>query len=203
MRGCGMAASWRTGGVSRRGVHSPRGWRRRFARGIVGFATFASLPRRRSIRGWPSRDFRSRLKWPAMSQGIANQRAPQRAAHEVSGSESADFVRGSLAPWLVFSDDWGRHPSSCQHLVGRLLPDRPVTWVNMIGPRRPSLDWATARRGLEKLGQWLRPTPFAAVPENLTVISPKLWPGFGGPWERRFNRGWLTRQLRPHIERMP
>src|SRR5947209_8488 len=27
------------------------------------------------------------------------------------------------APWLVFSDDWGRHPTSCQHLVRHLLPD--------------------------------------------------------------------------------
>ena len=26
--------------------------------------------------------------------------------------------------FLVFSDDWGRHPSSCQHLVRRLLNER-------------------------------------------------------------------------------
>jgi glycosyltransferase involved in cell wall biosynthesis len=107
------------------------------------------------------------------------------------------------APWLVFSDDWGRHPSSCQHLVRHLLPDQPVTWVNMIGTRRPALDWATARRGFEKLGQWLRPTPDESLPPNLSVVSPKVWPGFGRPLERRLNRAWLARQLRPHIERLP
>lgn len=107
------------------------------------------------------------------------------------------------APWLVFSDDWGRHPSSCQHLVRHLLPEQPVTWVNMIGTRRPALDWATARRGFEKLGQWLRPTAIEKLPPNLNVLSPRMWPGFGRPLERKINRGWLTRQLRPQVERMP
>ena len=31
---------------------------------------------------------------------------------------------------LVFSDDWGRHPSSCQHLISQLLPKYHVDWVN-------------------------------------------------------------------------
>ena len=29
---------------------------------------------------------------------------------------------GRPASLVVFSDDWGRHPSSCQHLIRRLLP---------------------------------------------------------------------------------
>src|SRR5262245_35338280 len=89
-------------------------------------------------------------------------------------------------PWLVFSDDWGRHPTSCQHLVRQLLPEQLVVWVNMIGTRRPRLDFATARRGLEKLGQWLRSANSAeGYPENLSVVCPKVWPGFGRGWERR------------------
>src|SRR4051794_13289727 len=49
---------------------------------------------------------------------------------------------------LVFSDDWGRHPSSCQHLVRNLLDQYNVTWVNTIGTRTPRLNVATLRRGL-------------------------------------------------------
>src|SRR4051812_50229003 len=93
---------------------------------------------------------------------------------------------GASAPLLVFSDDWGRHPTSCQHLVRHLLPEQPVLWVNLIGTRRPRLDLATARRGLEKLGQWLRPSaPAESLPANLRVVSPKVWPGLGRSWERR------------------
>jgi hypothetical protein len=60
------------------------------------------------------------------------------------------------APLLVFSDDWGRHPSSCQHLISHLLPTRQVVWVNTIGTRPPRLDLATVKRGFEKLRQWVR-----------------------------------------------
>ena len=52
---------------------------------------------------------------------------------------------GSL---LVFSDDWGRHQSSCQHLVKQLLDQYAVLWVNTIGTRAPRLDMATASRVL-------------------------------------------------------
>src|SRR5262245_30678498 len=73
----------------------------------------------------------------------------------------------ATVPWLVFSDDWGRHPTSCQHVVRALLPRQPVTWVNMIGTRRPRFDLATLQRGAEKLGQWLRQAPAAeSLPGN-------------------------------------
>ena len=58
---------------------------------------------------------------------------------------------GSL---LVFSDDWGRHPSSCQHLTRNLLDRYPVLWVNTIGTRAPRLDRQTLRRVAEKILQW-------------------------------------------------
>src|SRR5438094_4010940 len=51
---------------------------------------------------------------------------------------------------LVFADDWGRHPSSCQHLIRHTLGRYDVYWVNTIGTRTPRLDWATLTRGLEK-----------------------------------------------------
>src|SRR5438874_2252211 len=111
--------------------------------------------------------------------------------------------RSLLPPWLIFSDDWGRHPTSCQHLIRHQLPEQPVLWVNMIGTRRPALDWATVRRGVEKFGQWLRPIAADSLPVNLRVVSPRMWPGFSRPLERRFNRGWLARQLRPVLDRLP
>lgn len=93
---------------------------------------------------------------------------------------------------LVFSDDWNRHPSSCQHLVRRLLPEREVLWVNTIGMRPPRLDYATLRRGIEKIAEWSpRPTERApAVEENLRVLRPLMW-----PWFRRTHDRWLNERL--------
>jgi glycosyltransferase involved in cell wall biosynthesis len=95
-------------------------------------------------------------------------------------------------PLLVFADDWGRHPSSCQHLVGRLLPRHPTVWVNTIGTRKPRLDLNTLRRGLEKLRHWTRrpKDAAAALPSNLRVLNPRMWPSFDSRPAR-----WLNRRL--------
>lgn len=111
---------------------------------------------------------------------------------------------------VVFSDDWGRHPSSCQHLIKQLLPEYKVLWVNTIGTRAPRLDMATAKRVGEKLMQW---TQRSAEPEadteesphheNLTVVNPTMWPWFSKTRDRRLNSWLLSRHLAPLIESLP
>jgi hypothetical protein len=113
-----------------------------------------------------------------------------------------------VKPLLVFSDDWGRHPSSCQHLVSHLLGTREVLWVNTIGTRPPRLDARTARRVMEKLGEWARPstTPEIGSPNGLRaalaprVLSPRMWPSFAGTAARSLNRLALKRGLKPIVE---
>lgn len=122
-------------------------------------------------------------------------------------TDATDSV-GSL---LVFADDWGRHPSSCQHLVRQLLDQYPVTWVNTIGTRTPSVDLATLRRASEKLVQWCSSRRKAVDgeaceslnPAGLQVLSPKMWPWFSHATDRRLNRWLLQRQLTPVIQKMP
>lgn len=121
-----------------------------------------------------------------------------------------DDVEGCGPPLLVFADDWGRHPSSCQHLVGELLGRHQVWWVNTIGMRRPRLDRATWARGREKLRQWLRRPRKRDRHEvrdrthpHLHVLNPRMWPSFGSSIERWANRNLLERQLIPHLDTMP
>jgi glycosyltransferase involved in cell wall biosynthesis len=105
---------------------------------------------------------------------------------------------------LVFADDWGRHPSSCQHLIRALLPQHPVYWVNTIGTRAPRLNLATLRRGLGKLRQWLRPrAPGQAPPPNLRVLNPVMWPWLSSGLDRRVNRALLVRQLGRALRDLP
>ncbi len=102
----------------------------------------------------------------------------------------------SPRPLVVFADDWGRHPSSCQHLVRRLLPRREVVWVNTIGTRPLRLDLGTARRVLGKLRQWGQPHAAPAdTGPSPRIVAPKMLPSFKGPW-RGVNRRLLTRGLR-------
>jgi glycosyltransferase involved in cell wall biosynthesis len=113
-------------------------------------------------------------------------------------------------PLLVFNDDWGRHPSSCQHLVGQLRNRHAVMWVNTIGTRLPRLDLATLNRGWEKLGQWAArfrsPPTDCGQPSNdrqFDVVSPVMWPSFRSRLERRLNRELVVRQLKPRIAPLP
>jgi glycosyltransferase involved in cell wall biosynthesis len=109
----------------------------------------------------------------------------------------------STSPLLVFSDDWGRHPSSCQHLIRHLLDRHPVTWVNTIGTRKPRLDLATIRRALGKLAQWVRPARGgSAGPANPRVLNPRMWPGFDSRFSRALNRRLLARALLPILREL-
>src|SRR5262249_26482711 len=103
---------------------------------------------------------------------------------------------GDRSPLLVFADDWGRHPSSCQHLIAQLLGRRQVYWVNTIGMRNPRLDLATARRAVEKLGGWFRRPKESSNGElGPRVVNPRMWPWFSSSWGRGINKRLLGWQL--------
>jgi glycosyltransferase involved in cell wall biosynthesis len=122
----------------------------------------------------------------------------------------ATMDRPAPAPLLAFHDDWGRHPSSSQHLVRQLLRRRRVLWVNTIGTRRPTLSVRDARRAAEKLRAWLLPRAgddathrvngAAAAPEPI-VISPPMWPDFATAASRAINAALLTRSIERAVAR--
>jgi glycosyltransferase involved in cell wall biosynthesis len=78
---------------------------------------------------------------------------------------------------IVFSDDWGRYPFSCQHIMSRFLSDNRILWVNTIGMRNPRLTLYDLKRSLEKVRGWLT-SPKGRVPqsENPAVIRPVVTP---------------------------
>ena len=111
---------------------------------------------------------------------------------------------GRPASLLVFADDWGHHPSSCQHLIRHFLPDRAVYWVNTIGTRTSRIDLGTLRRGGRKIREWLHGSPAESeLPANLRVLHPKMWPWFSASPHRWINQKLLARQLRPLLASLP
>jgi glycosyltransferase involved in cell wall biosynthesis len=100
---------------------------------------------------------------------------------------------------VAFGEDWGRHPSSTQHLMKRISVDRQVLWVNSIGMRRPQLTLNDLNRAASKVFR-ARPTgaPVAraeAPPAGTTVTSPFAisWPGSRAAFAA--NRRLLQRQI--------
>ncbi len=101
---------------------------------------------------------------------------------------------------IVFADDWGRHPSSSQHLIRELLPQYPTLWVNTVGTRRPRLSLNDIKRAFDISARWVAPrrqhTP-QECPPGLRVIAPRMYPGYRTGWQRRLN----ARQVRDAVER--
>ncbi|MEM9108674.1 MAG: glycosyltransferase [Planctomycetota bacterium] len=105
---------------------------------------------------------------------------------------------------IVFADDWGRHPSSSQHLIRELLPHYPTLWVNTVGTRRPSLSWSDIKRGIGKLWSYIDSDGSIEVedtdyPDNLKVIDPLMYPGFRRAWQRRFNTRRISKAVTKHL----
>lgn len=99
----------------------------------------------------------------------------------------------SAPPLLVFADDWGRHPSSCQHLVLRLQRDFPILWANSIGTRRLKANAFTVKRAWEKLKSWNE--GLRQVADQMWVIDLPMLPDVGGPLSREINRRLVTARL--------
>ena len=104
---------------------------------------------------------------------------------------------------VVFGEDWGRHPSSTQHLVKRLAADWSVLWINSIGLRRPQLTksdlcrvWAKGKAMLSK------PKPgFSIDPAPFPVVQPRVIPWPGNPLAGWANGQLLAKTLKPKIRR--
>jgi glycosyltransferase involved in cell wall biosynthesis len=83
---------------------------------------------------------------------------------------------------VAFGEDWGRHPSSTQHLIKRIGIDRQVLWVNSIGMRRPQLTLNDLKRATNKVLRTEAPSTSTAradtPPPGTTITSPFAisWP---------------------------
>ena len=101
--------------------------------------------------------------------------------------------------FLVFSDDWGEHPSSCQHIFRHIARDHRVLWVNTIGMRNPTFTLRDARKVLRKLTRMFdsrRSATFARrIEGRMTVCQPFMLPGIRWPVVRAFNARSVTKSV--------
>lgn len=100
---------------------------------------------------------------------------------------------------VIFADDWGRHPSSCQHLIQRLKSQYKVLWVNTIGTRAPKANAFTFFRGVEKIKNWSKSLRKSS--ENMWVLDCPMLPWIGNVFARRLNRSLVTYYVKRAMRR--
>jgi len=107
---------------------------------------------------------------------------------------------------VVLSDDWGRWPSSSQHLFRLAARSRDVLWVETLGMRMPRPRLSDLRRTLGKVRSWTGRAPerpWCEVPGRLTRIAPPMHPWFGNPLAASINDRLLARAIRARLDRPP
>lgn len=101
---------------------------------------------------------------------------------------------------IVFGEDWGRHPSSTQHLIARLPQDWQVCWVNSIGLRRPRLSLRDLKRLATKVMALMRSSNRddgqVPRPDHIHVHAPMAVPWPASQAAQSLNRRLLARQCR-------
>jgi glycosyltransferase involved in cell wall biosynthesis len=110
---------------------------------------------------------------------------------------SADDLR-----FIVFGDDWGRHVSTMQHLLGRLTDRHEMIWVNGIGHREPQFSLGDMRRAAGKARALVQrrhsapdlpSAPIATSPSQ--IVEPRVLPWHSRRMVARFNRWSLLRDI--------
>lgn len=99
--------------------------------------------------------------------------------------------------FLVFGEDYNRHPSSTQHLINEIKKTYEVQWVNSIGMRKPQLNPTDLTRILEKLSG-KNTSLYPAEPidfKNLRLVKPIVYPLAENPMLRTFNKFLLKQKL--------
>ncbi|MGI0013361.1 MAG: glycosyltransferase [Nitrososphaera sp.] len=107
--------------------------------------------------------------------------------------------KSTKLPFIVFSDDWGEHPSSCQHLFRQIAKEHEVLWVNTIGMRQPTLTWTDLGKAAQKVRKMLKYTnnSCARIEDRTpTVCQPIMFPYITLEVVRRFNQYSVTNTVR-------
>jgi len=107
--------------------------------------------------------------------------------------------------FIVFSDDWGEHPSSCQHLFRQLLARHRVIWVNTIGMRSPRPNLADFKKVVRKVAKMFgrrAPATRSIAQPHPRVCQPFMLPFNSIAAVRRFNRYSVVRQVRRIVREM-
>jgi glycosyltransferase involved in cell wall biosynthesis len=77
---------------------------------------------------------------------------------------------------LAFGDDWGRNPSTIQHIVKVFARQNRIIWVGSLGLRKPSFRFQDVIRIVEKISVILKPSDRTDKLGNPVCIHPMVIP---------------------------
>ncbi|MCL6098110.1 MAG: glycosyltransferase [Bacteroidetes bacterium] len=103
---------------------------------------------------------------------------------------------------IIFSDDWGRLPSTLQHIAKELLKENRIFWIGSLGLRKPNLNLKDFKRAANKLVHVFskKESSNGAEQKSPNQLHPFVIPFHNYKVIRYFNKRSLKKKLFREIE---
>lgn len=103
-------------------------------------------------------------------------------------NDSVESIKNDL--FIIFGEDFGRHPHALEHLLRPLFLNNEFLWVETIGLRSPKINFYDLKRIAEKIKKWIYrgKKEERTIPENIKVLNPFMIPYSQYQLIRAFNK---------------
>lgn len=96
---------------------------------------------------------------------------------------------------IVFGDDWGRYPSTIQHIMKELIKYNKLIWIGSLGLRKPKFSFLDLKRIFEKLKNMFIKKEVIKRDENITILHPFILPFHNLKIVRLINKNNLIKKI--------
>ena len=96
---------------------------------------------------------------------------------------------------IIFGDDWGRHPSTIQHIARVLSKSNRILWVSSLGLRQPRLRFYDLKRIFGKFKKIVSPVGYQQTDVNIFVVHPFVFPFYDIKIIREINKLLLRKKI--------
>jgi len=99
---------------------------------------------------------------------------------------------------IIFNDDWGRFPSTLQHVAKVLMEnDNRLFWIGSLGLRQPKLNLTDIKRAIQKLLSIVKKNPIENDSEKKPIlIHPFVIPQHDFELIKKINSFFITREVK-------
>lgn len=102
---------------------------------------------------------------------------------------------------ICFGEDWGRHPTSTQHIMKKFAQNNTILWVNSISYRSPRFNLSDILRLFNKLKNWIA-QPQGKESGQPHIFSPLVFPFYQIEFFRKINKLILKSEINRLIKKL-
>ena len=105
---------------------------------------------------------------------------------------------------IIFNDDWGRFPSTLQHIARVLLKNNNrVFWIGSLGLRKPKINWSDIKRAVQKIIKVFFKSEIVKTDSDIKpiLVHPFVLPFHDFQFIRILNKFFITKEIKKTLKK--